>query len=629
MKEAARREISRLIGVLRDEQCENGSWDYPFDTGIKTDAYMIILLRSLKMRKYESLIQELVERIESEQDDSTGGWKLFSDEKGANLSLTIEAYYALLYSRYRTGNEDNMVRAKQMILTAGGIEKADMFTKITLAITGQFSWPSVFPIPVELMLLPPTFPISFFDISVFGRANLVPILLLGDAKYQRKTKNSPNLSSLSSKRDGDGWQEYRANDWKNFTSNVKQGTLSLIGLPWELHRIAKEKAKTYMLERIEPDGTLLSYFSATFFMIFALMSLGYKRNDSTIQEAVQGLVKMKCSIKGHTHMQYTTANVWNTTLISHALQVAGVNHHHSMIVRANEYLVKRQQVLYGDWYVNAETAVPGGWGFSHINTLNPDVDDTTAALRAIVNMVYERPALHGSWSRGVSWILSMQNDDGGWPAFERKVNKRFVHLLPVQKPEFLLTDPSTADLTGRTLEYLGNYVHLMNTYPNIQQGKEWLYRNQKRDGSWYGRWGICYIYGTWSALTGLIAVGERSDKKAIQKAVTWLKSIQNKDGGWGESCLSDIEKKYIPLNSSTLTHTAWAVDALLAVEQKSSPAIEKGIQFLIKEGEKQDWTTEYPKGQGMAASFYIHYHSYRYIFPLIALSHYVRAVSEK
>ncbi|WP_335872728.1 terpene cyclase/mutase family protein [Bacillus sp. 2205SS5-2] len=622
MKAEAKEEMSRLIKVLQKKQGSDGSWDFPFDTGIKTDAYMIILLRSLKIKKYESLIQDLVGRIESRQDMS-GGWKLFHDEKQPNLSLTIEAYYALLYSGYCSDQDHNITMAEDVIRKGGGIDKADMFTKLTLAITGQYSWPSFFPIPVEFMLLPPSFPINFFDLSVFGRANLAPLLLLSEAKYQRKTKKSPDLSSLLLRKGTDGWKEYRTSEWSTFSSHIQQGVRSLIGLPWELRRVAKQKTKTYMLERIEEDGTLLSYFSSTFFMIFALLSLGYKRTDITIQEAVKGLLKMKCTIHGYPHMQYTTANVWNTTLISHTLQEAGVNENESVVKKANEYIMKRQHVLYGDWQINADGSLPGGWGFSDVNTINPDVDDTTAALRAMASGVYQDPSFHAAWSRGIAWILALQNEDGGWPAFERMVNKKVVHLLPIQKPEFLLTDPSTPDLTGRTLEYLGNFVHLKKPYTLIDKGKKWLYLHQENDGSWYGRWGICYIYGTWSALTGLMAVGERRDKQAIQRAVTWLKNIQNPDGGWGESCNSDIEKKYIPLKKSTLTHTAWALDALISVEKESSE-IDRGIHYLIKYGEKEDWTTSYPKGQGMAASFYIHYHSYQYIFPLLALSHYVK-----
>ncbi|MDQ0220617.1 squalene cyclase [Peribacillus cavernae] len=185
-----------------------------------------------------------------------------------------------------------------------------------------------------------------------------------------------------------------------------------------------------------------------------------------------------------------------------------------------------------------------------------------------------------------------------------------------------LTDPSTPDLTGRTLEFLGNYANLKLPDHKVKQAVTQLLRKQENNGSWYGRWGICYIYGTWTALTGLMAAGRSNDDEAVQKAKRWLESIQNKDGGWGESCYSDIQRQYVPLGESTLTHTAWAVDALISISPRPTPEIEKGIDYLVKNIRKMDWTTSYPAGQGMAAFFYIHYHSYRYIFPLLGFGHY-------
>jgi len=498
-----------------------------------------------------------------------------------------------------------------------------MFNKTLLALTGQIDWPGVFPIPIEAILLPVSFPINFYDISVFGRANLTPLAILGNNRYQIKTKQSPNLSQLYVKKRSNHDVELNRNkEMRTYLLNLVQGMRSIVGITDNLEKLAIKQAKQYMLNRIEPDGTFYSYFSSTFLMIFALLSLGSSKKDPVIQNAVSGLKSMACEIDGHTHMQYTTADVWNTSLISHAIQEAGVDQSSDVIQKANHYLLSRQHVKYGDWVVHNQAALPGGWGFSNINTINPDVDDTTASLRSIRDLIVSRPEYHQAWDRGISWVLSMQNPDGGWPAFERKIDKKILNLLPVQGATFILLDPSSADLTGRTLEFLGNYSNLNKNHPIIKNAKKWLDQHQQSDGYWYGRWGICYIYGTWAALTGYMACGEISNASKIQKAVMWLKQIQNEDGGWGESCRSDIEKKYIPLGASTLTHTAWAVDALIAVSNEPTPEIEKGIKFLIDHGANQDWKTQYPKGQGMGGAFYIHYHSYRYIWPLLTLSHY-------
>jgi len=374
-----------------------------------------------------------------------------------------------------------------------------------------------------------------------------------------------------------------------------------------------------MLTHIEPDGTFYSYYSSTFLMIFALLSLGYKKTDPLITNAIKGIYSMKCEINGLPHMQYTSANVWNTALISYALQSAGVSPKNETVHKANQYLLEKQHTKFGDWVIHNPTSLPGGWGFSTINTMNPDVDDTSAALRSIAR---NAGVNHHAWDRGISWLLSMQNPDGGWPAFERKTDSKLLEILPIEKGEFILSDPSCADITGRTLEFFGNYTNLTKDFTAMRKGVKWLLANQEANGSWYGRWGICYIYGTWAAVTGLLSAGTPSNQPHIQKAVKWLNKIQNNDGGWGESCFSDSKKTYVPLKSSTLEHSAWAMDTLLSVSKTPTPSIKKGISFLLNSLEKEDWTTEYPKGQGMAGAFYIHYHSYRYIFPLIALAHY-------
>ncbi|WLD91686.1 prenyltransferase/squalene oxidase repeat-containing protein [Alkalihalobacillus sp. AL-G] len=621
MREAVESEINRIISILVEDQTSDGSWDYAFDTGIATDAYMIILLRTLELND-ELLIQALVKRILSKQEQN-GAWKLFHDEDSGNLSATVEAYYALLYSGYRIADEKEMVAARKFILSMGGIEKTGMFTKILLSLTGQLPWQSNFPFPIEIILFPISYSINFYDFSVFGRANLAPILILYDRKYQKKTKQSPDLSDLVVNRGAFQQENYEeSEEWRSFYSSMKVQLQKQTNNPKNAHGIAMERSKQYMLNHIEADGTLYSYFSATFLMIFAFLSIGYTKDHPVITKAIKGLKSMACQIDDHIHMQYTTADVWNTSLISHALQDAGVPFSSQVVQRANNYLLSRQQFKFGDWAIHNPNTLPGGWGFSNINTINPDVDDTTMSLRSIRNLVKSHSFYQQAWYRGVNWALSMQNDDGGWPAFERNVDNKLLSFAPIQGAEYLLLDPSSADLTGRTLEFFRNYTHINNEHPAVKKGLKWLIDDQKPDGSWYGRWGICYIYGTWAALAGMSACGKSIADPVVKKAMVWLKMIQNEDGGWGESCKSDINKKYVPLGESTLTHTAWAVDAMILMSNEITPEIRRGIEYLIRSGDKQDWTTAYPKGQGMAGGFYIHYHSYRYIWPLLALSHF-------
>jgi sporulenol synthase len=620
MKQQVQNEINRLVSILENSQLSDGSWEYPFDTGIITDCYMIILLRSLEIHE-EELIVGLVKRIISKQY-SDGSWRLFRDEAPGNLSLTIDAYYSILYSGYIKGNEKILENAKRFILENGGLEKAGLLTKVLLLITGQMEWPSYLKIPIELILIPKSFPLNFYSLSVFGRSNLAPLLLLADRKIAFKTNKSPDLSNLFVEHDREGLFFAReAENWSSVLEEIKGAIEQLAGIPEELHEKAQRKLKRYILKRVEPDGTLHSYFSATFFMVFALLASGSKQTDPTIVEAVKGLKSMVCLIDGVPHCQYTTANVWNTSLISYAMQEAGVDPSHTAIRMANSYLLSRQHVRYGDWSVHNTSAKPGGWGFSNINTTNPDVDDSTASLRAIRTYAASDPTYRHSWERGIDWVISMQNDDGGWSAFERNADNPLFAMIP--GGDTFLIDPSSVDLTARTLEFFGTYTHADMERRPFKKAVQWLLHRQESNGSWNSRWGINYIYGTWAALTGLSSAGYQN-LPAVQKAVQWLLSIQNQDGGWGESCNSDIQSEYIPLHASTLTHTAWALDGLIAVSGRVTPQISKGVNFLLKNADINNWKEDYPKGQGAAGLFYIHYHSYRYIWPLLALSHFNR-----
>ncbi len=620
LKNGTEKLVNRLIQQLKIDQATDGSWLYPFETGISTDAYMIILLRTLEIND-EDLIYQLTERIISKQE-STGAWKLFHDEDGGNVSATVEAYYSLLYSGYVGKEDDRMLAAKKFILGSGGIEHTHMFTKIMLSLTGQYAWPPYFPIPIEITLLPLHFPVNYYDFSVYGRANLAPIMILADQKYVITTNRSPNLSDLYTSKAEDFFKFKDPFAIINTISAFEHSLKNSGGLPQTIHLLATNRTKQYMLDHIEPDGTLYSYFSSTFLMIFALLSLGHSSSDPIIVKAVQGLKAMRCTIHGQTHIQYTTATVWNSSLISYALQVAGVPSTDPVINKANNYLLGLQQTKYGDWAIHNPGVSPGGWGFSTSNTMNPDLDDTTASLRAISRLVLTEQNLHQAWNKGIRWAMSMQNKDGGWPAFEKNVDNQLLNLLPIEGGKFLLTDPSSADLTGRTLEFLGEYTNLPKTHDVMTRGVNWLVHNQGKDGSWYGRWGICYIYGTWAAITGLIASGVDTESPCIRKAVNWLVGIQNPDGGWGESCKSDMMNRYTPLGISNLTQSAWAIDALIAATDKVTPEINAGIGYLLKAHDQEDWTISYPVGQGMGGGFYIHYHSYQYIFPLLALARY-------
>ncbi|GFZ79607.1 squalene--hopene cyclase [Paenibacillus marchantiophytorum] len=622
-------EIHRMTGMLERVQKEDGSWRFCFENGILTDAYLIIVLRTLEQPQ-ETLIRQLHDRIRSQQE-ANGAWKVYQDEEDGNLDATVDAYYALLYSGYSQKTDEPMLKAARFILSKGGLQQVKtVLTHAFLAATGQSPWPTSLKIPPEFLLLPPSSPISFFDFSGYARVHFTPILIMANLGFSKRNAAAPDLSDLYTRNDWASVERHNA-EWEDLTSTrtlkellrtIQSGLKELSGLPWLLRDRGMQYAEQYMLKRIEADGTLYSYSSCTLLMIMALLALGYDKQHPVITNAISGLSAILWNLNGHVHLQNSPSTVWDTALLSYALQQAGTSPNHPSIRKSLEYLLRVQHTQLGDWSFHVSHPLPGGWGFSESNSINPDVDDSTAALRAIRGLSLVDPEYRDAWNRGLNWVLSMQNKDGGWPAFEKGVTNKLLTLFPIDGAADAAIDPSTADLTGRTLEFLGTTAGLDRKHALIGRGADWLLSNQEANGSWYGRWGICYIYGTWSALTGLAAVGFGADHPSIRNGVQWLLSIQNADGGWGESCTSDRSKRYVPLGASTPSQTAWALDALIAVSPAPSPEIDKGIERLLSLLHLDDWTTRYPTGSGLPGCLYTDYHSYRYIWPLLTLNQY-------
>ncbi|WP_078380421.1 squalene--hopene cyclase [Sutcliffiella halmapala] len=625
-KEAVQSYVNQLIEEISALQHKNGRWEFCFQGTLMTDAYMIILLRALNIKGEEELIKGLVNEILTQQQ-SDGTWKIYHDEQETNISATIEAYFALLYSGYVTANEPNMQNAKRRIVQMGGLSKAEILTRTMLSLTTNIPWPSIAKIfPIEIMSLPKWAPVNIYDFVGYSRVHWVPIMICSNLNFSFTHHTTPDLSSLYSTRETES-AERLLKEFSPLVKGIKQQAHQLLkaASPSKVKKDSFKIAEEFIIERIEPNGTLFSYFSSTFFMIFALLALGYKKNDPIISNAINGMKSYLYQGKNNFfHMQNSPSEVWDTALLSSALQNAGVSPTHSTVTNAAKYLLSRQQTKYGDWAVKNPDTMPGGWGFSDCNTRIPDVDDTTAALRAIQQFVHTDPAYELAWNKGTNWLLSMQNNDGGWAAFEKNTANYLVPFYPFRYEDRVLFDPSTADLTGRTLYFLGEYTDLTNTHSSIKKGVEWLIQNQEKDGSWYGRWGICFIYGTWAALTGMAATELPANHPAIEKAMDWLYSIQNKDGGWGESCVSDYKKRYIPLHASTPSQTAWALEALISFEERPNEQIIDGIHYLLNSKDKDDWTIHYPTGAGIPGSFYVHYHSYRYIWPLQTLATFLR-----
>ncbi|WP_240633055.1 squalene--hopene cyclase [Paenibacillus montanisoli] len=615
--------IDNLINRLLSSQSADGSWRLGFiEYGMSTDAAAVLLLTSAGINK-PKLVSSLRDRILAKQSDD-GAWRVYPDENGGNLSATAECYFALQFAGL-SASEPRMVKAREAIRNMGGLSSIDsLLTKFMLAAVGQYEWPRWFPVPLSLLLLPQSAPVHFYKFSCYARVHMAPMMLLGDRKPAFKL---PHVEPLPSQPSTESWLNHFD---RRFIEMYNNRLFDIPGLTAPtLREQGTKKALDFMFERLEPDGTLYCYASATMLMVQALRALGFAITDPIITRAIGGLEALLTQDNGHVTMQNTTSTVWDTALISHALREAGVTAAHPAIRSAGSYLLSRQHTKLGDWKLraDAEHPTPGGWGFSDHNTINPDMDDTTAALRALEALSGIGPAgmtYQDAAERGLQWLLSMQNSDGGWAAFERNTNSRIIRFIPLDGAEDAATDPSTPDLTGRTLDYLGRHAGLTAKRSRfVRRAADWLYGTQERNGSWYGRWGVCYLYGTWAALTGLTAVGESPEHPQIRRAVDWLYRVQNSDGGFGESCRSDSVKRFSPLPYSTLSQTAWALDALTAVTAgRPTEAMERACSFLLQELNANGRAAQYPTGAGLPGYLYTRYDSYSLIWPLLALANY-------
>ncbi|MGM7724614.1 squalene--hopene cyclase [Metabacillus sp. Hm71] len=615
-------EIKTRIEELTKLQQKDGSWSFCFEGGLMTDAFMIILLRSLNMGDEENLIEKLTRRI-VDQQSRNGIWKAYPDERDGNLSTTVQAYIALLYSGHYRREHPILKKAELFIRKKGGLSNTHFMTKWMLAVNGLYRWPKLFYIPMTFLLIPPTFPLNFFQLSTYARIHFIPMMVAANKKFSIQSAYTPNVDHLIVRTSSTKLGEWDLTSTGRSIDYLSLEMKKLLNVPSYLHRLGYEKAERYMLKRIEDDGTLLSYASATFFMVYSLLALGYKKNSLHIQKAIDGLKGLVSDTCHGTHLENSTSTIWDTALICYALQEANVGIDSQVIKNSTNFLLSKQHVKKGDWMLHNRFIDPGGWGFSHNNTINPDNDDTSAALRAISRRALASKDYQEAWYKGVTYLLSMQNADGGWGAFEKNANFELLAYLPLDHAQDAAIDSSTADLTGRILEFLGHFAGLTHHHPSVNAGVSWLLNNQEPNGSWYGRWGVCYIYGTWAAVTGLAAVGVSPDHPAIKKAITWLESIQHQDGGWGESCLSSVRKQYVPLHISTPSQASWALDTLIQAGCRKRQSVKKGLQYLVQETNSKESLT-YPTGIGLPEQFYINYHSYNYIFPLLALAHYAK-----
>lgn len=546
-----------------------------------------------------------------------GGFNIYP--KGpADVSATVKAYFALKLAGVPI-DDPRMRRARERILALGGIQAANSYVKINLSLFNLYPREHVPTIPPELILLGN----FIYEMSSWTRAIVIALSVVHAMNPSRPVPADFNLEELflpgvplSPRRSG------KLISWRTFFFALDRA------LKWweghgsrTLRTRAIRRAEQWMLERTRYTDGLAAIYPPMQYIIMALDLLGYRPDHPDRVEAQMQFDRLMVNDGERFFFQPCFSVVWDTAIAAFALGEAGAAGSDALR-RCADWLLTKEVRRKGDWSVKRPNVEPSGWYFEFANEFYPDIDDTAMVLLALDHaQAGDSAAQRAAEERAVRWLLAMQGKDGGWAAFDVDNDWRFLADVPFADHNAML-DPTCPDITGRVLEALS--LHLDRNHPAIRRGVEYLKRAQEPDGSWYGRWGVDYIYGSFLALRGLRAAGESDREAYILRAGEWLRSIQNADGGWGESCDSYRQGSYVSAES-TPSQTAWALLGLMAGGDSGSISVRKGIEYLVRT-QKADgtWDEELATGTGFPRVFYLCYHLYRNSFPLLALATFLK-----
>jgi len=556
-----------------------------------------------------------------------GGWSIYHGGP-SEINASAKAYFALKLAGCSV-DAPFMQEARANIIRRGGIPQMNTFSKLYLALLGQFPWKYLPAIPVEMVLLPRWAPFHIYKMSSWSRAMLIPLAIINHFKPTRVLPGEKQLhelyplgteqSDLRLPRSDPFWT------WRNFFLRLDDVFKFLSPLRIRpLRRRALEEAERWMLERIGKgsDG-LAAVFPAMLNSLIALRALGYSRTNPVYAKAEQDFAGLFGDDPEDFRIQPCLSPIWDTAINIISLAESGVAPDDPNLQKAAEWLVNKEVRIPGDWSVNNSYPQASGWAFEYNNVYYPDTDDTAMVLMALRLVRSKDPqALNETFRRALDWQLSFQCRDGGWAAFDKNVTTPWLEDMPFADHNAIL-DPTCSDLTARTLELLG-YIGFDPKMRSVRDAIQYLIDTQDEDGSWYGRWGVNYIYGTWQVLRGLRAIGQDMTQDWILRGRDWLESCQNNDGGWGETCGTYDNPSSKGIGESTASQTAWAMMGICACRDLDRPSIQRGLRYLLG-SQKPDgsWNEEQITGTGFPRVFYLKYDMYRQNFPLLALATYV------
>jgi squalene-hopene/tetraprenyl-beta-curcumene cyclase len=613
---------------LFSQQHAEGYWCGELEADSTLEADYIVLHSLLGTGSQERF--EKAARWILQHQNADGGWPIYPDGP-SNISASVKSYFGLKLAGYKA-DHPALAKAREKILTMGGVTEVNTFTKIYLCIFGQYDYDAAPAIPPEIVLFPSWFWFNIYEISSWSRAILVPLSICYAKKPFKKIPDEMGVAELfvggrDKSRMHLHWDK-KLVSWRNFFLVLDRLTHWFERIHIRpLRSIALRQAEKWMLERFEMSDGLAGIFPSIMNSVIAMRCLGYSLDDPQVIRALDEFEKLGIEEGDTFRMQPCMSPVWDTAYALFALGESGVPANDERMVKCADWILQKQVRNPGDWKVKNKHGQPGGWYFEFNNEFYPDVDDTAMVGLALSrvehpNGRYQRESVQ----RAIDWVLSMQCKNGGWASFDKDNDRMVFQYVPFADHNAML-DPATVDITGRILEMLAAYGY-DKSHPAVRRALEFIRKEQEADGSWFGRWGVNYIYGTMLVLRGLEAIGVDHHEPSVQQAAEWLRMMQNADGGWGESCESYDDATQKGIGPSTPSQTAWAVLGLLAASDTRSDSVARGVAYLLRTQSKDgSWDEPEYTGTGFPRVFYLMYHMYRDYFPLLALTTYAKVMA--
>ncbi|WP_061545186.1 squalene--hopene cyclase [Cylindrospermopsis raciborskii] len=627
------KEITQAIAASQEHllsiQRPEGYWWGELESNV-TITVEVLLLHKIWGTCQNRALYKIENYLRCQQREH-GGWELYYGD-GGDLSTSVEAYMGLRLLGV-PATDAALVKAKSWILKKGGISKTRIFTKLHLALIGCYNWRGLPSLPPWVMLLPDYFPFNIYELSSWARSSTVPLLIVFNRKPVFDIDSPISLDELYAEGiDNAQWSLPKNNDWSDIFTLLDDGfklaeSLNLVPLRDQ----GIKAAEKWILERQESTGDWGGIIPAMLNSLLALKCLNYKPDDPIIYRGLKAVDNFVIETDNSYCVQPCVSPVWDTAWAIRSLIDSGMVPDDPVIVKAGEWLIDKQIIDYGDWGVKNKQGQPGAWAFEFDNRFYPDVDDSAVVVMALHQAKLPNENLKKqAIKRAVNWIISMQCKSGGWAAFDIDNDQEWLNYMPYGDLKAMI-DPNTADVTARVIEMLG-VCKLSIPSQKLDQAMNYLLGEQETEGCWFGRWGVNYIYGTSGVLSALALINPQKYLSNLEKGASWLKQVQNPDGGWGETCLSYGDSNFKGKGDSTPSQTAWGLMGLIAAGEAGQKfdftSMEKAVNYLLTTQRLDGtWHESYFTGTGFPGHFYLKYHLYQQYFPLLALGRYRRIVN--